>query len=398
MARSGYGGRSVAIAGYAQTPIVRHASEPLGALAVQALRSAVADAGLAIHDIDGFVTVTGMPSLGSHASGDGVSYVSAEWLVTRLGSQPEYIANIQGSTQLAGALACAINAIASGAAETVVVYRALHNPRGGYHDNSSPQFGGDLQWGAPLGYFGPIAAIALPYMEYLHRHGADSDALMRVVVEARTNGARIPWSYWRDRPLTADAYLGEPMLCDPIRRLDCDIPVDGVGALVLTSASRALDLSHRPVYFTGYALSAARRHRMLLHWPLEDLRDGGADLARRAWPATGFDRSEVDIPQVYDGFAPFVYLWLEALGYCPEGEAHRFVEQGGIDAALPTGVPVLSGGGSLGTGRMHGMAQLLECYLQLAGRAGERQRERASTALLCHGPPHTGGVFGLRRG
>ena len=37
----------------------------------------------------------------------------------------------------------------------------------------------------------------------------------------------------------------------------------------------------------------------------------------------------------------------------------------------------LSGGGALGNGRMHGVPQMLECYLQLSGRAGERQRERA---------------------
>jgi hypothetical protein len=31
--------------------------------------------------------------------------------------------------------------------------------------------------------------------------------MANVVVEARANGARIPWSYWYDRPITADEYL-----------------------------------------------------------------------------------------------------------------------------------------------------------------------------------------------
>jgi acetyl-CoA acetyltransferase len=98
------------------------------------------------------------------------------------------------------------------------------------------------------------------------------------------------------------------------------------------------------------------------------------------------------LPQLYDGFSPLVYFWLEALGFCPIGEAHRYVQDGGIDADIPSGAPVLSGGGALGNGRMHGVPQMLECYLQLSGRAGERQRSGITTGLACHASPHLGGV------
>ena len=80
------------------------------------------------------------------------------------------------------------------------------------------------------------------------------------------------------------------------------------------------------------------------------------------------------------------------LGLCPVGEAHRFVQDGGIDSDSPSGLPVLSGGGALGNGRMHGIPQMLECYLQLAGRAGDRQRDGASVGLACHASPHLGGA------
>jgi acetyl-CoA acetyltransferase len=123
--------------------------------------------------------------------------------------------------------------------------------------------------------------------------------------------------------------------------------------------------------------------------------EGGADIARRLWDTCGIRRADVGLPQLYDGFSPFVYFWLEAMGFCPVGEAHRFVADGGIDSDSPSGLPVLSGGGSLGTGRMHGAAQLLECYLQLAGRAAERQRAHTSVAVACYGPPHIGGAIAL---
>jgi len=211
-------------------------------------------------------------------------------------------------------------------------------------------------------------------------------------VEARKNGARIPWSYWHDAPLSAEEYLSAPMINDPICLLDCDIPVDGVACFVLTSAERARDLPHRPVYVAGYATGAPVRHRLPLHWPLDDVMEVGTETATRLWERSGVGPTEVDLPQVYDGFSPFVYMWMEVLSLCPVGEAHRVVLEGGIDCDRPKSLPVLSGGGALGNGRMHGVPQMLECYLQLAGRARERQRTDVSVGVACHSSPHYGGA------
>jgi acetyl-CoA acetyltransferase len=276
------------------------------------------------------------------------------------------------------------------------MHRALHNPAGSYHGNPMTEARGAMQWTAPQGYFGPLAMIALPYNEYVQRYGATRAAMAQVVVEARKNGARIPWSYWHDKPLTAEEYLAAPMIDDPICRYDCDIPVDGVAAFVFTSAERAQDLPHPPVYVSGYATGHPTLRRLPQHWPLGDIMSAGFETARRLWESTGFGPDDVDLPQVYDGFSPFVYFWLEVLGFCPEGQAHEFVLDGHIDADAPGGVPALSGGGALGNGRMHGIPQMLECYLQLSGRAGARQREQAHVGLACHSSPHFGGAVAYR--
>jgi acetyl-CoA acetyltransferase len=285
----------------------------------------------------------------------------------------------------------AVNALATGAADYVLVHRALHNPpRGRYHGNPMTQASGAMQWTAPQGFFGPLAMIALPYNEYLQRYGATREAMAAVLVEARANGARIPWSYWYERPIATQDYLDARVIADPIGVLDCDIPVDGVAAFVLTRADRARDLPHRPVYVAGYAQGSPRRTRLPMHWPLDDMMEAGFEIARRLEASSGIAPSAVDVPQVYDGFSPFVYLWLEALGLCPVGEAHRFVADGGI--RTDGGVPALSGGGALGNGRMHGVPQMLECYLQLSGRAAQRQLASADLGLACHSSPHYGGA------
>jgi acetyl-CoA acetyltransferase len=382
----------VAIVGYAQSPIERHAPVTLGALAVGTARRAIADAGLTVGDVDGFVTGALFPTAGAHTVEDGASIVSANWLAEHVGTNPRYAAGFQGFGQIPGSVALAVNAIASGAADYVLLHRALHNPQGRYHANPMREAVGPQQWTAPQGYFGPLAMIALPYNEYLQRHAARRETMAKVVVEARKNGARIPWSYWHGKPLTVEDYLAAPMLNDPICRFDCDIPVDGVAAFVLTSSARAKDLPHRPVYVLGYAMGAPTTHRLPLHWPLDDIMSTGAETARRLWEATGLRPGDVDLPQLYDGFSPFVYFWLEVLGFCPVGEAHCYVEDGMIDSDRPGALPVLSGGGALGNGRMHGVPQMLECYLQLSGRAGERQRPRARVGVACHSSPHFGGA------
>lgn len=387
---SGNGGR-VAIVGYAHSMVERRTDRALGALAVDISKAAIADAGLTVDHIDGFVSSSLLPSAGGRQVVDGVNIVSSPWLARSLCANPRHVAGFDGIGQLSGSVGMAVNAVISGAANYVLVHRALHNPKGSYHANPMREVRGALQWTAPQGYFGPLAMIALPYTEYLQRYGARRESMAAVVAEARKNGARIPWSYWYDRPLTIEQYLAEQTLADPICRLDCDIPVDGVAAFILTSAERARDLPNRPVFVAGYASSAPGIRRLPFHWPLDDIQQAGAETVQRLWSQTGLAIGDVDLPQVYDGFAPFVWFWLEALGICPLGEAHRFVESGGIDSDLPGTVPVLSGGGALGNGRMHGVPQMLECYLQLAGRAGPRQRE-VSVGLACQSSPNFGGV------
>jgi acetyl-CoA acetyltransferase len=391
--RDGFAARNrVAIAGYAQSPIVRHAERPLGAITTEVARAAIADAGLRVADVDGFTTGALLPTAGGHDVVDGVSVVTSNWLAEALGVNPRFCAGFQGYGQIPGSVSLAVNAIASGAADVVLLHRALHNPpRGRYHANPMTRATGFAQWTAPQGYWGPLSMIALPYNEYLQRYGATREAMAHVVVEARANGARIPWSYWHDRPLTVDEYLDARLISDPVCMYDCDIPVDGVAAFVFTTAERACSLPHAPVYVAGYAQGHPTRHRLPTHWPLDDIMEAAHETSARLWAQSGLTVRDIDVPQLYDGFSPFVWFWLEGLGFCPTGEAHRFVADGEISVERG-GLPVLSGGGALGNGRMHGVPQMLECYLQLSRRAADRQLPSASVGVACHASPHFGGA------
>lgn len=382
--------RQVAVVGYAHSPVLRHVEGPLGAVALETALAAIADAGLRRDQIDGFTTGALFPSSGGGPLVDGEQIVTSEWLVEHLRLSPRWLAGFQGVGQIPGAMILAADAIAAGSADYVLVHRAMYNPPTRYHERELPLAEGRDQWSAPHGLWGPPSQMALAYMEYMQRYGASRESMAEVVVEARRNGSRIPWSHWYGRPLEREDYLDSRMVSEPISVLDCDIPVTGVGAFVLTSAERARDLPHRPVYIAGFAQGRWRSTNSLDYWTLDDIYEGGAKTAARLWESTGFGPGDVDLPQVYDGFSPMVYFWLEVLGYCGVGEAHRFVADGGIRAG--SGLPVLSGGGALGNGRMHGVPQTLECYLQLSGRAGPRQLPGVEVGVACQSTPNFGGV------
>ena len=85
--------------------------------------------------VDGFVGSSMLPSAGGHQVVDGVSIVSPTWLARSLGATPRYVAGFDGIGQVSGSVGMAVNALISGAADYVVVHRALHNPAGSYHGN-----------------------------------------------------------------------------------------------------------------------------------------------------------------------------------------------------------------------------------------------------------------------
>lgn len=385
--RFGAAGR-VAIVGYAHSPVSRLGDGPLGALTVKTVKDAVADAGLRLDQIDGFTTGAVFPSSSGQTVTDGLVTVTADWLVDQLRIQPRWLNGYQGVGQISGATVLATNAIASGSADYVVVHRAMYNPPGRYHSNPMRLAEGASQWTAPHGFWGPPAQMAMPYMEYMKRYGATREHMATVVVRAREAGSKNPWSYWFDKPITSDDYMTSRMICDPMSVLDCDIPINGVAAFVFTSAERAKDLPHRPVFVAGSAQGRALPDNGVSAWTLDAIEQGGRRVGELLWENCGFGPADVDIPQVYDAFTPFVYFWLEALGFCGPGEAFEYVQ--GDDVS--PGITFRTGGGASGNGRMHGVPQLLECYLQLSRRAGDRQLANAEIGLACQASPNAGGV------
>jgi acetyl-CoA acetyltransferase len=381
----------VAIVGVGYSEVKRRSGRTLGQLAVSACTRAIDDAGLRPADIDG---VSNYPVPGGPPTGpvvDGIDIVGVDYL-----SQAMALDNLVWSCSLtagtiAAALVEAVHALAAGACTHVLVWRAMHNPRGAFGRVSQPRVAGPAQFTAPWGFGHNVVRFAMPYSRYMARYGATREHLATFIVRNRANAADNPDAVFTGQPLTVDDYLSAPMIAEPLSLLDCDMPVDGVGALVLAPAERARDLRQRPAYVTGCA-SLGLAPRPSLGLTLEDFMTAGRRLAGAVWASAGISPTDVTHVHLYDGFSYFPYIWLEAFGFYPEGEAYLGLQ---TDATGRSGkLPLNTSGGALGMGRLHGTPQVIEAVLQIQGRAGSRQIANPDVALVEVGGPvlHCGGL------
>ncbi|HKV55321.1 MAG TPA: hypothetical protein VJN94_11855 [Candidatus Binataceae bacterium] len=376
-----------AIVGIGYSEITRRPQKPLGLLAVDACRAALEDAGLAAAQIDGLSTYPESPFAGA-GNRDGEDVVSVMYVVNHLPLAPDirWYAQIE-TGMIASPIIEAANALIAGACDYVLVWRALHRPRaraGGGSGSGPLRASGDAQFMAPWGCSTIIQWHALAWQRYMHRYGATRDALAALALNSRRNANRNSRAFFYREPMSREDYFNSRWIAEPMCLYDCDVPVDGCVALIVTSSERARDLKNPPAYIAGYGQNTAPR-RTLLHYALDDYMECGGSLARKLWASAGLGPGDMDAAQLYDGFNPSTLYWIEAAGFCKAGEGSAFVQDGRI--ALEGELPINTFGGSLSEGRMHGMGHIAEAVRQVSDRAGERQLPRAEAICAIDGSP-----------
>jgi acetyl-CoA acetyltransferase len=376
----------VAISGIGFSEISGRPQKPLGLLAVDACHAAIADAGLVASQIDGVATYPESPFAGA-GNRDGEDVVSVNWVLNHLALAPDlkWYAQIE-TGMIASPIIEAANALIAGACEYVLVWRALHRPhsRRGAGRGGSLRAAGDAQFLAPYGAGSIVQTHAFAWQRYMHRYGATREALAALALNSRRNANLNPRAFFFKEPMTRDDYFNSRWIAEPLCLFDCDVPVDGCVALIVTSAQHARDLPNPPAYIAGYGQNTASR-RTLLYYTLDDYMACGVSLANKLWNSAGLGPHDMDAAQLYDGFNPSTLYWLEAAGFCAEGEGAEFVRDGRI--ALEGELPVNTFGGSLSEGRMHGMGHIAEAVRQVTDRAEQRQIPGASAVCAIDGSP-----------
>jgi len=183
------------------------------------------------------------------------------------------------------------------------------------------------------------------------------------------------------------------MVTWPFGLYDCDVPVDGSTAVVVSAADAARDLPHPAVHINAVG-SAIRGRPVWDQW--EDLTTMAArDAAAQLWARTDLKPADVDTIQLYDGFSWLTLAWIEALGFCQRGEGGPFVEGGRV--RLGGALPLNTWGGQLSGGRLHGFGFLAEAIRQLRGQCGARQVKECEVAVVAAGGGPIAGCLLLTR-
>jgi acetyl-CoA acetyltransferase len=376
-----------AIVGIGETQYAKRggASRSEMALACEAIRRAVADAGLTLDDVDG---------LCAYSSDRCTIQEVAEALSLGLSFAGLYPG---GGNAATGVVQDAAMAVAAGAARVVVCYRSIcqgqtlryGRARSGYgaHAGAAQAYAtGSQAFSAPFGLMSPAQFYALDARRYMHLYGATSRQFGAVAVACYAHAQRNPRAVMYGRPLTLEQHQASRMIADPYRLYDCCQESDGACAVVVVSRERARDAAQPAALIAGAAQGMRRGDGVHRAGRPEELwtSAGLIEVAREVYAAAGVSPGEIDVVQVYENFTGQVIMALEDFGLCPRGEGGAYVESGAID--WPDGAtPMNTAGGNLAEAYIHGLSLVVEGVRQMRGQS-TAQVEGAEHCLVVSGP------------
>jgi acetyl-CoA C-acetyltransferase len=270
-------------------------------------------------------------------------------------------------------------AVASGAHDYVVVGGAEKMTDVSDQDaEETMSFAADQEWEV---FFGATLAslYALMARRHMHEFGTTPEQLAQVAVKNHTHGSANPKAQFRNK-LKVEQVLRAPRVAEPLGVLDCSPISDGGAAVVLTTIENARELTDTPVLIAG---SAQASDTLSLHdrWSLTSQR-ATRIAAETALKQARRSLDDVHVAELNDGFTIGEVIALEDLGFLPAGEGGRAAEEG--LTALGGKLPVNTSGGLKARGNppgATGIAQVVELYDQLLGRAEGRQVDDARVAL-----------------
>lgn len=371
---------SAVVAGVGLVPFrTPRLSDTYDLMAEQAIRAALADAGLEIGDVD--------QAFAGYVYADSAAGQTALYGVGATGIPVVNVNNYcaSGST----ALWLGRQALLAGTAQCVLVVGFEQMARGaiGSIFSDRPESLWRFAEARDRGRAVSDAPPAAQYFgdagqAYLDRYDADVSLFAEVAVKARKHAAANPVAVFRDA-VTVDEVLTSPHVYGPLTRLQCCPPTCGAAAAVLCTPefarAKGIDAS---VVIRAQAMTSDTEET----FSGDAMQLIGAGIARRAadavFEASGVDPLDIPVVELHDCFTANEVISYEALRLAPEGGSDRFVRDGdntygGRVVTNPSG-GLLSKGHPLGA---TGLAQCAELVWQLRGTAGDRQVEGARLAL-----------------
>ena len=220
---------------------------------------------------------------------------------------------------------------------------------------------------AHYGLFGAIGPYGLSCRRHMARFGTTEQHLGSVALSSRAWAQKNPKAFLR-KSLTMEAYLASPWIAEPFRLLDCAYPVNGAVAVVVSRHDHAPG-AQPGVFIHGMGQGHAGNPNRSGFEP--EVMTGARIAGEGAYAMAGISPQDIDQVQLYDAFTYTCIVKLEDYGFCKKGEGGPFVADG--HTAPGGSLPMNTSGGQLSGYYLQGMTPISEAVIQARGHGGERQ-------------------------
>ncbi|MCM2311545.1 MAG: thiolase family protein [Steroidobacteraceae bacterium] len=357
-----------AIVGTGEVPTGRFPDRSAIEIALDAARLAIRDAGIDKDEIDFVIPTTAVFSFQFS------NELTTCRLVEELGLK-HVAANatvFSGGSSSSNALRIASALIETGRARNILFVHCDKLGTGVSAQGGIDLFstaGISMEWEVPFGqHYSTVAALAT--QRYKFETGTTDEQLSAVCVSNR-RWAELNPNAWFRKPLTIEEVMASKMLSTPLRAKHSNMLFDGGAAFVVTSASRARELTERPAYVLGEGGVVTH---FAYHQEADLTRFGWARAGRQAFVEAGIAPADIDVAEIYDSYPIYQLIAFEEIGLAPRGHAGRLHLAG--ETAPGGRIPTTTDGGMLSKGHIGAggsVSLLVEAARQVMGRAGPRQ-------------------------
>ena len=391
------------IAGVGMTHFGKHMETGLKAIGAEAVKSAIADAGIDQGDLEA-------AWVGNAAAGlvTGQECIRGQVILRSIGLGRLPVINVENACASASTALHQAAAMVTAGLYDVVLALGVEKL---YHPDKKKTFGAfsgavDVeamqeimkrlqesakQGGAKSGASGAgekrsmfmdiYAAAARAHMK---QYGTTVEQFAGVSAKNSFHGSLNPRAQFREC-LSVEDVLASPMIAEPLTRPMCSPIGDGAAAVVVVSEAKARELGiQKPVRVVSSVLRSGWDHAF-------DEEGLGEVCSREAYEEAGVGPTDLDVVELHDASAPAEVMAYEYLGMCPKGDGGKLISEGAT--RLGGRVPVNTSGGLLRKGHpvgATGIAQIVELTEQLQGRSGDRQVEGAKIGLAQNGGGNIG--------
>ncbi|MCB1295757.1 thiolase family protein [Gordonia sp. (in: high G+C Gram-positive bacteria)] len=373
----------VAIIGVGLHPFGRFEGKTAMEMGVDAIRAALADAGLEWKDIQ-------------FAAGGSWEIANPDAIVGQMGLTGIPFTNVFNACATAASATEAVaDAIALGKYDIGIAIGLDKHPRGAF--TVDPTLVGMPKWYGENGQYLTTQFFGMKANRYLHEHGISHRTLAKVAAKNYRNGVLNPNAF-RRKPMDEQAILDSPMLNYPLTHLMFCAPDEGAAAVIMCRADLAHKFTSKPVFVKAVEVRTRTYGAYEVNTTYAPVAEDVAPsvyAARAAFEKAGIGPEDVGIIQLQDTDAGAEVIHMAEAGFCADGDQEKLIADGATE--IGGSMPVNTDGGLIANGEpigASGLRQLHELVHQLRGTAGDRQVPGNPTAgfALLYGAPGTAGA------